>query len=102
MCRVGYELGFVIRFDTINEKQLYNAIYSYMRSVRGPRIELQQLMMLLDCDDYMHWSRCHESSHVVSDVFWTHLDVEKLLNAFSFMFLMDTTYKNQQIYIVFA
>jgi len=46
-------------------KQVYNARYSYKRSVRGPRTELQQLMMLLDRDNYLHWSTCHESSNIV-------------------------------------
>ena len=35
-------------------KQVYNARYPYKRSVRGPRTELQQLMMLLDRDNYLH------------------------------------------------
>ncbi|XP_068487107.1 uncharacterized protein [Phaseolus vulgaris] len=77
-------------------KQVYNARYSYKRSVRGPRTELQQLMMLLDRDNYLHWSTCHESSNIVSDIFWTHPDVVKLLNAFNIVFLMDTTYKTNK------
>ncbi|XP_068471896.1 uncharacterized protein [Phaseolus vulgaris] len=77
-------------------KQIYNARYSYKRSVRGPRTELQQLMMLLDRDNYLHWSTCHESSNIVSDIFWTHPDAVKLLNAFNIVFLMDTTYKTNK------
>ncbi|XP_068475253.1 uncharacterized protein [Phaseolus vulgaris] len=77
-------------------KQVYNARYSYKRSVRGPRTELQQLMMLLDRDNYLHWSTCHESSNIVSDIFWTHPDVVKLLNAFNIVFLMDKTYKTNK------
>ena len=50
-------------------KQLYNARYTYNRSVRGPRTEMQQLMTLLERDQYIHWSRCHMSSKVASDVF---------------------------------
>ena len=77
-------------------KQVYNARYSYKRLVRGPRTELQQLMMLLDRDNYLHWSTCHESSNIVSDIFWTHPDVVKLLNAFNIVLLMDTTYKTNK------
>jgi len=40
-------------------KQLYNVRYTYKRSLRGSRTELQQLMMLLESDQYIHWSRCH-------------------------------------------
>jgi len=35
-------------------KQVYNARYAYKRSVKGPTIELQQLMMLLNRDNYIH------------------------------------------------
>ena len=40
--------------------------------------------------------RVHESSRVVSDIFWTHPDSLKLLNAFSNVLLMDTTYKTNK------
>jgi len=53
-------------------------------------------MMLLDRDNYLHWSTCHESSNIVSDIFWTHTDAVKLLNAFNIVFLMDTTYKTNK------
>jgi len=43
-------------------KQLYNTRYTYKRSVRGSRTEMQQLMMLLERDNYIYWHRCHESS----------------------------------------
>ena len=69
-------------------KQLYNARYTYKRYLRGSRTELQQLMMLLERDNYIHWSRCHEYSEVVSDIFWTHPDSVKLLNAFSIVLLI--------------
>ena len=77
-------------------KQLYNVRYTYKRSVRGPRTEMQQLMTLLERDQYIHWSRCHMSSEVVSDVFWTHPDSVKLLNAFHIVLLMDNTYKTHK------
>ena len=77
-------------------KQLYNTRYTYKRSVRGSRIEMHQLMMLLECDNYIHWHRCHESSRVVSDIFWTHPDSLKLLNPFSNVLLMDNTYKKNK------
>ena len=77
-------------------KQVYNARYSCKRSVRGSRIELQQLMILLDRDNYLHWSMCHKSSNIVSDIFWTHPNAMKLLNAFNIVFLMDTTYQTNK------
>ena len=77
-------------------KQLYNARYTYKRSLRGSRIELQQLMMLLEHDHYIHWSRCYQDLEVVSDIFWAHPDLVKLLNAFSVVLLMDSTYKTNK------
>jgi len=53
----------------ITIKHVYNARYSYKRSVKRSITELQQLMMLLDRDNYLHWSTCHESSNIVSDIF---------------------------------
>ncbi|XP_052728520.1 uncharacterized protein LOC128195310 [Vigna angularis] len=50
-------------------KQIYNARHAYKRSLRGSRTELQQLMMLLDRDKYIHWSRCADDSEVVTDLY---------------------------------
>ena len=52
-------------------------------------------MMLLDRDKYIHWNRCHESSQVVSEIFWTHPNSLKF-NAFSNVLLMDNTYKTNK------
>ncbi|XP_017438319.1 protein FAR1-RELATED SEQUENCE 5-like [Vigna angularis] len=77
-------------------KQTYNARQAYKQSLRGSRTELQQLMMLLDRDKYIHWSRCADDSEVVNDIFWTYPDAVKLLNAFNIVFLMDSTYKTNK------
>ena len=54
-------------YNVTTIKQVYNYRYAYKRSIRGLRD--QQLMILLDHDNYIHWSRCHESSDVVNDLF---------------------------------
>ncbi|XP_022642740.1 PKS-NRPS hybrid synthetase CHGG_01239-like [Vigna radiata var. radiata] len=77
-------------------KQIYNARYTYKRSLRGSRTEMQQLMMLLDKDKYIQHSRCLEDSDEVSDLFWTHPDSAHLVNSFNIVFLMDTTYKTNK------
>jgi len=74
-------------------KHVYIARYRYKRSIRGSRIELQQLLLMLERDHYIHFSRCVDESDVVSDLFWTHPYVVKLLNSFNIVFLMDSTYK---------
>ena len=38
-------------------KQVYNARYTYHSSIRGHNSEMQQLMKLLECDQYIHWHR---------------------------------------------
>jgi len=73
-------------FTTI--KQVYNTRYTYKRSLRDSRTEIQHLMMLLECDNYIHESRCQDKSEVVSDLFWTHPDSVKLLNAFNIVFFL--------------
>ena len=35
-------------------KQIYNAKHAYRSSIRGSNIEMQQLMMLLNRDQYIH------------------------------------------------
>jgi len=50
-------------------KQVYNARYKYKRSLRGSRTELQQLMVMLECDKYIHFRRYVDKSEVVIDLF---------------------------------
>ena len=61
-------------------KQVYNARYTYKRSLRGSRTKLKHLMLVLDCDNYINWSICQEESEVVSDMFWAYPDSVKFLN----------------------
>ncbi|XP_027940130.1 uncharacterized protein LOC114194217 [Vigna unguiculata] len=48
-------------------KQVYNARYRYKRSIRGSRTELQQLMLMLERDHYIHFSRCLDESDVFNE-----------------------------------
>ncbi|XP_014492146.1 uncharacterized protein LOC106754622 [Vigna radiata var. radiata] len=77
-------------------KQIYSARYTYKRSLRESRTEMQQLMMLLDRDKYIQHSRCLEDFDIVSDLFWTHPDSVHLVNSFNIVFLMDATYKTNK------
>ena len=53
-------------------------------------------MVMLERDKYIHFSRCVDESEVVNNLFWTHPDVVKFLNAFNIVFLMDCTYKTKK------
>ena len=49
-------------------KQIYNARHAYRSSIRESNIEMQQLMKLLDRDQYIHWYRMKDEN-VVRDLF---------------------------------
>jgi len=55
-------------------KQIYNARNAYRSSIRGNNTEMQQLMRLLEWDQYIHWHRLKDED-VVCDIFWSHPDV---------------------------
>ncbi|KAJ1439897.1 MULE transposase domain [Sesbania bispinosa] len=77
-------------------KQIYNAQHAFRSALWGPRTELQNLMKLMDRDNYVYWHRRHEDSDVVRDIVWTHPDAMKLLNIFHIVLIIDTTYKTNK------
>ena len=56
---------------------------------------MQQLIMLLDRDQYIHWHRVKDDN-VVRDLFWSHPDTVKLTNYCNLVFLIDSTYKTNR------
>ena len=64
-------------------KQIYNARSAYRSSIRGSDTKMQQLMKILQWDQYIHWHRLKDEDDEddVHDIFWCHLDVLKLCNA---------------------
>ena len=76
-------------------KQIYNARHAYCSSIRGSNTEMQQLMMLLDRDQYIHWHRLKDDN-VVRHLFWSHPDAVKLTNFCNLVFLIDNTYKTNR------
>ncbi|KAH1189091.1 Protein FAR1-RELATED SEQUENCE 5 [Glycine max] len=69
--------------------------YAYRSSIRDSNSEMQQLMKLLDRDQYIHWHRLKDED-VVCDIFWSHPDAVKITNACNLVFLMDNTYKTNR------
>ena len=53
-------------------KQVYNAMIVHRRSQQGHITKMQQLMLLLERDRYVHCCRCDEVSNIVQDIFWRH------------------------------
>jgi len=56
---------------------------------------MQQLMKLLERDQYIHWHRLKDED-VVRDIFWSHPDAVKLSNACNLVFLIDSTHKTNK------
>ena len=74
-------------------KQVYNARIVNRSSQRGFRTKMQHLINLFEQDMYIHCHRTNDTSEVVHNIFWTHPDVVRMINAFNMMFSMDSTYK---------
>ena len=66
-------------------KQVYNARYAYRSFIRDNNTEMQQLIKLLEWDQYIHWHRLKDED-VVHDIFWCHPDIVKLCNAYNLVF----------------
>ena len=66
-------------------KQIYNVRHAYHSSIRGSNTEMQQLMMLLDRDQYIHRHKLKDDN-VVRDLFWSHPDAVKLTNSCNLVF----------------
>jgi len=49
-------------------EQVYNERYAYLSSIRDRNSEMQQLMKLLERDQYIHWHRLKDED-VVRDIF---------------------------------
>ena len=76
-------------------KQVYNARNAYRSSIKGSNTEMQQLIKLLERDQYIHWHRMKDEN-VVHYIFWSHPDAFKLCNACNLVFLIDSTYKTNR------
>ncbi|KAL5173255.1 hypothetical protein HKD37_16G045838 [Glycine soja] len=77
-------------------KQIYNVRSAYRSSIKGSDIEMQQLMKLLERDQYIYSYRLKDED-VVCDIFWCHHDAVKLCNACNLVFFfIDSTYKTNR------
>lgn len=74
-------------------KHVYNARQAYRSSIRGNRTEMQQLITLMERDQYVYRYRKAEDSDELRDVFWAHPDAITLVNTFHLVLIMDSTYK---------
>ncbi|KAL5170857.1 Protein FAR1-RELATED SEQUENCE 5 [Glycine soja] len=76
-------------------KQIYNARSAYRSFIRDNDTEMQQLMKLLERDQYILWHRLKDENFV-HDIFWCHPDAVKLCNVCNLVFFIDSTYKTNR------
>ncbi|KAH1197699.1 Protein FAR1-RELATED SEQUENCE 5 [Glycine max] len=76
-------------------KHIYNTRSAFRSSIRGSNLEMQHLMKLFECDQYIHWHRIKDED-MVRDIFWCHPDAVKLVNACNLVFLINNTYKTNR------
>jgi len=80
-------------------KTVYNERQRYWRKQVDPRTEVQHLLKLIECDQYVYWFKRVDTLDVVKDIMWSHPDSIKLLNSFSTVFICDTTYKMNKYHL---
>lgn len=60
---------------------------------------MQQLLTLLAEHQYIEWHRISEDSEAATDLFWAHPTNLDLLCAFTYLLLMDCTYKTNRYHM---
>ena len=72
-------------------------LYKYVYRGKGchSNTKMQQLMKFLERDQYINWHRLKDED-VVHDIFWSHPNAVKLINACNLVFLIDSTYKTNR------
>ncbi|XP_050874855.1 protein FAR1-RELATED SEQUENCE 5-like [Lathyrus oleraceus] len=79
-----------------NIKQVYNACYQNNMAIRGPRSEMQQLLKLLDDNQYVSRYKVCEDKFTARVIFWTHPESIKLFNTFPIILIIDSTFKTSR------
>ena len=64
--------------------------------MRCPRTDIQQLLKLIDDENYVTWSIRRDDSDVMRDIMWVHPDSVKLLNLFPIVLIMGSTYETNK------
>ena len=89
-------IPFMLKEHNVNSytiiKQVYNARNLYRSSIRDNNTEMQQLIKLLEWDQYIHWDKLRDE-YVAHDIFWSHPDPVKLTNVCNSVFLIDSNEK---------
>lgn len=79
-----------------NIKQVYNIRALNNKAFTGDKTKMQQLLKLLDDNNYVSRYRPCEDGVTVRDIFWTHPNSIKLFNMFPIMLTIDSTYNTNK------
>ncbi|CAK8567047.1 unnamed protein product [Lathyrus sativus] len=76
-----------------NNKQVYNIRYLTNKTIKEDITEMQQLLKLLNDNNYVSRYKICNNGVTLRDIIWTHPDSIKLFNTFMKALILDTTYK---------
>ncbi|XP_050915419.1 uncharacterized protein LOC127130456 [Lathyrus oleraceus] len=79
-----------------NIKQVYNIQYQTNKALQENRTEMQQLLKLLDDNNYVSRYQTCKDGVTIRYIFWTHLDSIKLFIMFPTVLILDSTYKTNK------
>jgi len=74
-------------------KQVYNVRTRWRKGQRGDITKLQYLISKLVEHQYVYYTRCNIEETTLEDIFFAHPKSIKMLNTFSTVLAMDSTYK---------
>jgi len=74
-------------------KQVYNVRTRWRKRERGNMTKLQCLISKLVEHKYVYYTRCNNEETTFEDIFFAHPESIKLLNTFSTVLVMGSTYK---------
>ncbi|XP_050908699.1 protein FAR-RED ELONGATED HYPOCOTYL 3-like [Lathyrus oleraceus] len=75
-----------------NMKEVYNIHVNNNKVLRGDKPEMQQLLKLLDDNNYVSRYQTCEDGVTVRDIYWTHLDLIKFFKVPTVL-IIDSMYK---------
>jgi len=74
-------------------KQVYNTQTRWRKGQREDKTELQYLITKLEKHQYVYFTRANSEETTLKDLFFAHRDSTDILNTFSTVLVMDSTYK---------
>ncbi|KAL5730924.1 [histone H3]-lysine(4) N-trimethyltransferase [Ranunculus cassubicifolius] len=77
-------------------QHIYNARARLKTVEKNGKSQMQQLMPLLDENDYIEWNRKDDDGKTVTGLFWAHPESIQLAKCFPYVFIMESTNKTNK------